>query len=485
MITVTNQNHWLIEQARLNPYKNFVILENERFTYIDIYKRVKGFSNYLKKIGICERDLVAIVSEHSSNFIIEINACWLVGAIPIPLNNKLSSTDIYKIYKETHCKGIIIPSEKKFKKELQKFAGIKIIELNYIKNNNLTENFRFDKNSDCLIIPTSGSSGSAKYVQLTFSNLFESIISSDSFINHSIYDIWFASLPFYHIGGFSIIIRTICSGCSIIIPKNLEQQKIYSTLIIEKPTLISFVPIMMKRILDQDLKPWKKLRHILIGGSSVQESIINKSLNNLWPISLVYGSTETASMVSICSSENLVAHGLSAGKPLPGVNISIVKNVDLENNKDEIGTITIESKTVSKGYLNNINLKVLKDGKFCSNDLGKIDKNGNLHIYGRADKIVISGGENISLLEIERILSGKFNESIVVGIKDEKWGQSYVVITDSTEKNIDTDVKNYLVKELPRFKLPKEVIRIEKIPKNDMGKIQKAELQKKISFDLL
>ena len=82
-------------------------------------------------------------------------------------------------------------------------------------------------------------------------------------------------------------------------------------------------------------------------------------------------------------------------------------------------------------------------------------------------------------------MAKQFSDFLVAAINDVKWGQSYIVITESKQKNIEEEIKNYLEDQLPRYKLPKDVIKIDKIPKNDMGKLQKSELQKNINFDLI
>jgi len=487
MITVSNQNHWLIDQAKLNPNKKFIITDNKQFTYSEIFIEVNRVSNHLCKNGIKENDHVAIIAEHNSSFIITVNACWIIGAVPVPVNNNLSDLEYDNICKVTNCKCLIYLKGKKHKPNLQNTNSISILEMILEDDADFVDTKSFDKNSTCLIIPTSGSTGKAKYVQLTFSNLFESVISSDTFINPNIYDLWLASLPFYHIGGFSIIVRTLCSGCSLVIPNSLKDGDLYSIIQEKLPSLISFVPVMMERILERTIKPWRKLRHIFIGGGPISERIMKNSLNNLWPISLVYGSTETSSMVSVCSNDNLNSNGISAGLPLPGVKITINSNENNKIIKSNVGSIIIESNSVSKSYYNNTDTQILVDGKFYSNDLGEIDSKGNLHIYGRTDKVIISGGENISLIEIENVLkkNKSFDEILVLGIKDEKWGQSYIVVSNSSEDDIEHKIVSHLEQKLPRFKLPKSVIKVAEIPKNQMGKILKKELMKKINFDLI
>ena len=120
-------------------------------------------------------------------------------------------------------------------------------------------------------------------------------------------------------------------------------------------------------------------------------------------------------------------------------------------------------------------------------DLGRIDKNGNLYISGRMDDIIISGGENISLPEIENLLNEnkELANCKTIGINDNKWGQSYIIITDNEKKDIAKKIKDFLTERVAKFKLPHEVVIVDKIPVNELGKLNKNELKKTLKFDFL
>jgi acyl-CoA synthetase (AMP-forming)/AMP-acid ligase II len=129
----------------------------------------------------------------------------------------------------------------------------------------------------------------------------------------------------------------------------------------------------------------------------------------------------------------------------------------------------------------------LNNGRFSSNDLGEIDSKGNLQILGRGDDIIISGGENVSLIQIRKIINEKFIglDFVNIGIKDEKWGQSYIIVVGSQEGDIEKRLEKYLSEKLPKFKLPKRIFQLEKLPRTELGKLQKKELQKLIKIDFL
>ena len=243
---------------------------------------------------------------------------------------------------------------------------------------------------------------------------------------------------------------------------------------------------MMDKLLIDFKVPWKGLRHIFLGGSPVPKILVEKALMKYWPINVVYGSTETASMITVCSMKNLEQHGVSAGIPLEGVKLRIEKQ---SNRLLTYGRIVIESKSVAVSYFN-VNNKIEKDlggGIYRSMDLGRIDKNGNLYISGRMDDIIISGGENISLPEIDNLLNEnkELANCKTIGINDNKWGQSYIIITDNEKKDIAKKIKDFLTERVAKFKLPHEVVIVDKIPVNELGKLNKNELKKTLKFDFL
>jgi O-succinylbenzoic acid--CoA ligase len=247
---------------------------------------------------------------------------------------------------------------------------------------------------------------------------------------------------------------------------------------------------MLKKLMEEDLRPWQKLKIMFLGGGPTPQQLINEAIKNMFPVALVYGSTETSSMVTFCSFENLIHNGISAGKPFNDVDVKIIINKELANKEKSIGRISVNSKSVAKAYFNsklNENKENLNNGKFITNDLGYFDKNGNLNIIGRRDEIIISGGENISLLEIKNLLNTKFfnNDFEILGVQDKKWDQSYIVIVEKTDQEIKKKISLFLQTKLASYKLPQNTYSIEKIPRNEMGKVQKEKLKKLIDVDFL
>jgi len=477
MITILNNSYWLKQQSENIPNRIAIIDDNKKYTFKEIYELSQKASTFFHDKGIQQGNHVAIISQNNIEFFITVNALWFLNAIPVPLNIRLNNREILKLIAHSESSFLIISENKSEEIKYEKTISISLATLLRTKDNRL-EN-RFDPNNIALMMYSSGSTGSPKCVQITFENLYESCKSVDGFINHTIDNVWLASLPFYHIGGFSILSRILIVGCSFVLSNSISNNLFIENIINFEPSLISLVPTMLKDLIDTNIRPWEKLRIAFLGGGPIDDDQIRKAIENNWPIATVYGSTETSSMVTVSSTENLKTHGLSVGETLDGVIINIVDEGNNIVPNGKIGEIVVTSKSVGSGYFNSPEVFSLKfsDGKYYTGDLGKIDENGNLHIIGRKDDMIISGGENINLNEIENYvkLLDQVSDCTTIKVKDNKWGESYILLIELDEKKESTRKKvlGELKKYISNFKQPKSTHFVNVIYQNELGKVDK------------
>ncbi len=436
MRTLHNMDHWLKQQALKNPNAIAVICDEQKISYLELLKLANKSAAYFYDKGIRKNNHIAVISDNSLEFVVAINALWILGAIPVPINIRLSNYEKLKLIEHADCQSIITVGQIANQIEFGKKITFSIEEISSMKENIIENNY--SPSAIALMMYSSGSTGTPKCVQILFSNLYESFISSDTLINHTTNDVWLASLPFYHIGGFSIITRSLISGCTLILSESVSAKVLVEKILNHTPTYLSLVPTMLAELINLKIKPWNKLKFVFLGGGPIYEKDFKNILNSGWPIVTVYGSTETTSMVAASTPDNLIVDGISAGKPLDNVKIKIVNKNEKIVDKNETGEIVVESKSVASGYYKPLHSfsQNLTDWIYRSNDLGRIDEKGNLHILGRIDDIIISGGENISLTEIENIVNqSDFIEDCATLVKaDKKWGQSYILFIATNKK---------------------------------------------------
>ena len=218
---------------------------------------------------------------------------------------------------------------------------------------------------------------------------------------------------------------------------------------------------------DPDLmEKLRKFRMVFVGGAKIDEDLLDMAQDLSLPIAPCYGMTETAAMVTLLKPEDFLDGQRGCGRTLPGVEIEFGSN----------GQISISTLSLAKGYYGNDNgFK----GSIQTQDSGYLDERSNLHVTGRLDRTIITGGENVDPAEVEDVLKTHpdLEEALVLGIPDKDWGQklvAFVVGKDSQE----TSLMNFLKEKLPGFKIPKEIVMVGNLPLDARGKVAWEEVKR-------
>jgi o-succinylbenzoate---CoA ligase len=471
MISINTNNNWLNEQAEKN--RKYIFLEDDltSLTFFEVKNRVNFLVDYFIKNGIHEGLKVALVLSNSIDFITTVIASWQIGATPVPINLLWPVEQINEILES--CKFEKIIADENFG-ELKKRPYNEFISLkNVIGSVDESKEIKFNLHSEALMLFTSGSTGKPKGVLFSFNNLLQSALNVDEFVKHTYEDRWLASLPFYHIGGFSIITRSLLSGCSIFVPPSQTTSDIVKSLREKDITLASLVGTQLKKIIDNKIASPESLKYLFIGGGPVNDEFIKQAITLKYPLVKVYGSTETASMVTAVSISEEPEKINSSGKRLGDVSIKITG----ESNSE----VKIKSGCVADFYFDNNETIPLKEeeGFYNSGDIGYIE-NDYLYITDRAKRIIISGGENISAAEIENILLEHpgVKDVFVKPIPDAKWGEvplAVIAFEIHSQAGL-SDIIEFVEQKLPTYKQPKRYLILDDIPRNDLGKINNYEL---------
>ena len=463
----------------ITPESKIVIhSQDESISYQSLNFKVNLAAKHLRKSGIAPGDLVAILSDNSPDFVVSILALWMIEAIPVPINIKLSTSEIEEQLKILECKFVL--AEYSVKEKIS-FAGINKININllYLTSDSFDVDFRYNETRTAIIMFTSGASGKPKAVELSFSNLISSASIGNEYLKQTKEDRWLASLPFYHIGGFSIIFRSLMFGTEIILPNNLKLQSIIQTINQLKPTLISLVSSQMSELLKNNIHPDDELRHVLLGGGFIDSNLMSEALHKGWNVSKVYGSTETSSFVTVLSPDEFKVKPESVGKPIPPNEIIIYdeNRNELPNNTE--GEIAIKSPAVMKGYLKDdtATKNKLFNGVYLTGDIGYKDPEGYIHVVNRRSDLIVTGGENVNPAELEEMIMkfSKVKEVCVFGIDDVTWGQKIaaVIVSQTSEKFEIEELEDFLKNKIASFKIPKQIFFVDELPKTELGKIKR------------
>ncbi len=461
------------------PDQPVIISSSQNLSYSQLKKETDLLAGYFTNRGIKGSDKIAVIYKNSIQFIKIIISLWKINAIPVVLNARLTESGLDEQIKFAKCKNVIVDPE-------IDLVETNILHLPDVLNESESFSSPILEEDTALIIFTSGSSGKPKAVAHSFQSLFQSAVISNQILEQSNESKWLASLPFYHIGGFSILTRSLLFGCSIIIPDSLKTASIAESIQKFSPTHCSLVPTQLKRLIESGIKPNKELIKVLIGGGVITKNQTEEALRNNWQIIKVYGSTETASLISAIDTIEIKMKLDSVGKVFNPNRIKIIGKNGSSCPTKQTGEIVIQSPALFKEYLYNVNetQKKLIDGWYYTEDIGWLDNDGYLFLETRRTDLIISGGENINPNEIEELLLAhpEISDAIVFALKDEEWGQipAAVIVKKNNLPSLNEDqIIIYLKKFLASYKIPNKIFFENSIPRNELGKIDRNILKEK------
>ena len=467
-----------------NPFDKAIISHEITYTFRELNNKVLETAQTLIENGIQADDRIGIYSKNNVDFVILVLALWQLSVIPVPINTRLTSSEIKEQLIQANCKGIFLHQNLKSEFSL---SNINVIEFPFKtdERSHIQNKIELNLTDPAVIIFTSGSESKSKGVILSFESLFNSAINSNHLLRYTNSDRWLASLPFHHVGGFSIITRSLIYGIPLIIPDSLNHETIKKSITEFQPTYISLVAAQLKQFIEDGIKPNVELKNCLLGGGYADNELIKNAIDLGWPINKVYGSTETSSFVTALLADEFIFKPNSAGRAVPSNKILIVDENKKELNQFEIGEVVVNSNNLMSGYLNSNETKnVLNDGYYFTGDLGYLDEDGYLFIVGRKNHLISTGGENVNPKEVEDVLlqHPMISEAAIFPLEDEKWGEivaAAVVLENESSKISDDEIKSFLKNKIAGFKIPKIIYFENQLPRTELGKVEKEKLIKR------
>lgn len=423
---------------------------------------------------------IALEANSSDDLFLTMGACWNLGLPFASLDTAfISRTKIDRVDPEIFFG--------RTKMALDKFDSMHIPALTYdsIKacQPDASSIPSIDSDNPFACLFTSGSSGRTKLVPCRRRQIEHSTTNSPLLLKPDPNGLWLHCLPLNHIGGVSIIPRSILNKTGIYRAESFDAETI-ATIISEdsRIQIVSFVPTMLKRLLEQDnFKPNPNFKAILLGGGPVSPEILKEAHARNIPVLTSYGMTETCGMIAVEKYEP--KNDISAGKLLGDNEIQIVTEENKPAPSGETGNILLKGPQVFEGYDDEENNREVfnEENWFNTGDFGSLDSSGRLTVEARRTDMIITGGENVSPYEVESIINKLpgVAESAVTGIPDEEWGQKIIALLTFEIKEFEDipQIKAALKQLLPPYKIPKEFYTIQELPKTSLGKIQREKVQ--------
>jgi len=300
-----------------------------------------------------------------------------------------------------------------------------------------------DLDAPALRLLTSGTTAAPRPVVLTYGNLFWAALGSAAALGLDVQERWLCALPLAHVGGLSILTRSVVYGTSVLLHERFDARRAVTAVMEEGVTLVSVVPTMLARMLDAGLREPPALRWALVGGAPLAPSLRARAEDARVPVAESYGMTEAASQA------------VTEGVPLPGVRVEL----------DEDGEIVLAGPTIAGG------------GPLHTGDLGAWDAQGRLRIGGRKADTIITGGENVAPQEVEQVLLAHrdVEDAAVVGRPDPEWGEAVVALVVGGVG--EEDLRAWARERLAAHQVPKRVEHVDELPRNAAGKLDRNRLR--------
>ncbi|MGD0949058.1 MAG: o-succinylbenzoate--CoA ligase [Candidatus Binatia bacterium] len=490
--------NWLEQRAQTNPEHAALIYNGRAISYADLAARTAVACGRLHRLGVRRGDRVALLLAGGPEFAAILHALPYLGAVAVPLNRRLSPVEIARQLADSGPRLLVYDRTARetvaaVRRHLLLFAAsadVDALDDDPVFDDVSAEpdagGARIDLQAVHSIIYTSGSTGHPRGVLLTYGNFFWSAVGSAFNLGVHRDDRWLACLPFCHVGGLSILLRSVIYGTTVVTHDGFDAAQVDRALDEERVTIVSVVANMLQRLLERrGNRPYPSwLRCVLLGGGPAPLALLQACRARGVPVVQTYGLTEAASQVTTLAPADADRKLGSAGKPLLGTEIALSgpngpgPNGPRPNGPvpaDAVGEILVRGPTVSPGYLDPADNVHREDGWLRTGDLGRLDAEGFLYVMGRHDDMIITGGENVYPAEVEAVLQGHLAvaEACVFGVSDARWGQAVAagVRLRVGATATPSELIEYVCQHLARFKAPRRIHFVEDFPRTASGKI--------------
>jgi fatty-acyl-CoA synthase len=488
--------------ARRHPDRAACIDEEGEFSYRELDEAAHAVANGLIERGVRGGDGVAILARNTRWFLIANYGAARAGARIILLNSEFSGPQIKEVSEREGAKVIIYDDEytkavSKAEPELGKLRALGTNpdsdEPSGSEDETLADLIARSSKSPApkatkhasIIILTSGTTGTPKGANRSTPPTLAPVGGILSHVPFKANEVTSLPAPMFHALGYLHGTLALFLGSTLVLRRKFKPPLVLEDIEKHKASAMVVVPVMLSRLLDaiekMDRKPdLSSLKIIFVSGSQLGAELANRALKDFGPVIYnMYGSTEIA-FATIAGPKDLELNPATVGPVVKGVKVKILDDNGHELPQGDVGRIFVGNAFPFEGYTGGGHKQIV-DGLMSSGDVGYFDEHGLLYVSGRDDEMIVSGGENVFPAEVEDLISGHPDvvEATAIGVDDKEWGhrlRAFVVKKDGASVDEDA-IKHYVRDHLARYKVPREVIFLEELPRNPTGKILKRELR--------
>src|SRR5690348_9776526 len=483
-----------------------------RLTYEQFFAGCDRWSSALQALGVKQGDRVAYIAPNTREQLESFYAVPQIGAVVVPINYRLTAEDFVYITSHSGAKVLCVHPDyvDAIDGVRDQLGGVEHFvvlgsaggrkgwlehDAEVARAKPSFKRAAIDENDLLTINYTSGTTAKPKGVMITHRNAWMNVMDTLVHFHITVDDVYLWTLPMFHANGWTFVwIITAVGGRHICLPK-VEPARVFELIRKEHVGWLCAAPTVLISLANAP----KEVRgevprgvHVVTAGAPPAAATIERMEGDLgWEVTQVYGLTETSPFLTICEPRpehrDLSSADLATVKALTGVEmigageLRVVddKGKDVPADGQTLGEIVFRGNVILKGYYNDPDAteKVMAGGWFHSGDAAVVHPDGYVEIRDRIKDVIISGGENISSIEVEGVLlrHPAVQEAAVVGMPDEQWGEAphaFVVLKSGAQASAD-DMRQFARANMAHFKVPKEFHFVAELPKTATGKIQK------------
>jgi O-succinylbenzoic acid--CoA ligase len=439
------------------PDHPVLVTESGRWTGRALAQAVASRAAWLHRVGVRERDVVALLGPACPQWVITWHALGWLGACGAPLALGSTPTDLAHHMAAVEPDWAIGTTDEARARLVSCRPSDSVIALSDAEDDEVLPERDWPLEEPRALLTTSGTSGAPRAVVLNSAQWAFSAFGSAIRLGHHVDDVWLACLPLHHVGGLSILMRCALYGTTVQLESGFDATHIAQTLDEGRITLVSMVPTLLERVLDarEDTPFPSSLRAILVGGAPTPKALLERCKRLNVPIALTWGMTETASQVATTHPGEPVEAGC-AGPPLAFARV---------HEGDE--GLHVRGPIVGR--------------PFPTHDRGRLDADGQIWIQGRRDDAITSGGETLDPAPIEAVLCDHphIADAAVVGEPDSTWGQrpvAWLVRRSDAQAVSDDALTSWCAERLSPVSVPDRFHWVDALPRDVLGKLARNRL---------
>lgn len=500
------------------PGKTAVVCGAQRFSYAQFGERASRLAGALREVGVKADDRVAFLSLNCHRLLEAYYGVLETGAVLLPLNIRLAPHELAHILNESGAKVLFLEQEfldavDSFRQTVSPVQSFCLLDAApqapWLSDKNYedilaaatpyrADIMEFDENSLAELFYTSGTSANPKGVMLTHRNVYLHALSVCLTFHTSADSLHLHTIPLFHANGWGSAHSVTLAGGTHVMLHRFSAAEVFRLIERERIDSLSLVPIMARALVNSPEQPkydLSSLQWISIGGEASSPTLVQQVEEKFGcPCFSGYGLTETAPVLSTARTKpgaqlegdrRYVAQAMT-GYAILGVELRVVDGNDEDVPRDgkTMGEVIARSDGVMQGYWQQpaATAEIMRGGWFHTGDVATINQDGYIRIVDRKKDIIVSGGENISSLEIEKALLAhpEVYEAAVIPVPDEKWGEvpKALVVLKPDARATEGELLEFCRSRLAHFKCPRTVEFAQSLPKTATGKILKKNLCK-------